>query len=61
MSEIDRMQPYWIQRSNEVSAQVKFIETRRLENKITEVNLNYVVEDTDQCFYHVVFVVDLLK
>ena len=57
---IDRIKPYRFKKSRNGSIQVKSIETQHLENKFTEKNLNYVVEDTDGRFYHVVFIPDLL-
>ncbi|MEQ9308104.1 MAG: hypothetical protein RLN90_01535 [Balneolaceae bacterium] len=57
---IDRIKPYRFKRGKHGSIQVKSIETQHNEPKLTEKNLNYVVEDTDGRFYHVLFVPDLL-
>lgn len=57
---IDRVRPFRFKKSRNGSIQVKSIETQHLENKFTEKNLNYVIEDTDGRFYHVVFIPDLL-
>jgi len=57
---IDCVRPFRFKKSRNGSIQVKSIETQHLENKFTEKNLNYVIEDTDGRFYHVVFIPDLL-
>lgn len=57
---VDRLIPYRFLKSKNYSIEVKTIETKHQENKITEQNLNYVVEDTDGRFYHILFIPDLL-
>lgn len=60
MALIDRLKPYRFKKGKNGSIQVKDIETKHYENKLTEKNLNYVVEDTDGRFYHVLFIPDLM-
>ncbi|MAL18506.1 MAG: hypothetical protein CL670_12480 [Balneola sp.] len=53
---IERMQPYRFQKNSNGSIQVQRVVARNNENRIHEVNLNYVVEDTDKRFYHLIFI-----
>lgn len=57
---IDRVKPFRFKKGKNGSIQVNSIEAQHLENKFTEKNLNYVIEDTDGRFYHVIFIPDLL-
>lgn len=57
---VDRILPYRFLKSKNYSIEVQTIETKHQENKIHEQNLNYVVQDTDKRFYHILFIPDLL-
>ena len=57
---VDRVLPFRFLKDKHGSTEIKRIETKHQENRISEQNLHYVVEDFDGRFYHVVFIPDLL-
>jgi len=57
---IERLRPYRFKRSKHGSIQVSQIETTHMENTMITKHLNYLVEDTEQRFYHLVYTLDQL-
>lgn len=57
---VDRVRPFRFQKGKHGSFEIRRVETKHQENKITEQNLHYVIEDTDGRFYHLIFIPDLL-
>jgi len=57
---IDRLRPYRIKRGNHGLIQVSRIETSHMENIMITNHLHFVVEDTQQWFYHLIYTLDQL-